>query len=187
MNARRITEALKQIPLQFVLLITGAIISIFVTMIPQIGYMGIIWFGKGLDTVEPVGIGYFIIGILGLITCAISCYIFMKRPGVDDAIIANMDEGEKAKFNFIYPTIIIIGSMILYFLINLVVDFQFLAGPVNFFAPYLGKLRPNGDFSEIDFIYKAISFGILFVVEVPAMYLGYIKGFKERMSGKQLL
>lgn len=187
MDSKRFTDALKQIPLQFFLLIIAGLIAVFAMMIPGLLFKAIAWFSNGASAGKIVGFDHIITGVIGLVASVISVYQFMKKPGVDGAIFAQRADGENAKVNPLYPGLIILVSMIVYTLICIVADFQFVAGPVQYFAPYFAKVVDTAGMGDIEFKYKLIGYIILIVCEIPAMYLGYVKGFKERISGKSLL
>lgn len=187
MDSKRFTDALKQIPLQIFLLIISGLIAVFAMMIPGLLFKAIAWFSNGSSAGRIVGFDHMITGAIGLVASVIAMYQFMKKPGVDGAIFAQRAEGEKAKINPIFPGLIILVSMIIYTLICIVADFQFVAGPVQYFAPYFAKVVDTAGMSDIGFTYKLIAYLILIVCEIPAMYLGYAKGFKERIAGNSLL
>ena len=186
MDSKRFTDALKQIPLQFFLLIISGLIAVFAMMIPGLLFKAIAWFSNGASAGNVVGFDHIITGAIGLVASCIGMYQFMKKPGVDGAIFAQRAAKDN-KFNFIYPTIIVIISMAVYALVCYVADFQFVAGPVQYFAPFFAKAIDTASMSDIELTYKLIGFAILIACEIPCMYLGYAKGFKERMSGKSLL
>lgn len=187
MDSKRLVDALKQIPLQILLLITSGLIAVFAMMIPGLIFKAVIWFSNANVDEVVVGFDYIITGIIGLIASVIAMYQFMKKPGVDDAILAQRSKGDSAKLNVILPTMIVVISVGVYFLICWVANFQFIAGPVQYFAPYFEGATINFDFADVSFTNKLISFVILIACEIPAMYFGYIKGFKARMAGKSLV
>ena len=187
MDSKRLTDAFKQIPLQIFLLIISGLIAVFAMMIPGLLFKAIAWFSNGSSAGRVVGFDHMITGAIGLIASVIAMYQFMKKPGVDGAIYAQRADGDNAKLNPLYPAIIILLSMVVYTLICIIADFQFVAGPVQYFAPYFGKVVDTAGMGDVGFIYKLIGYIILIVFEIPAMYLGYVKGFKERLSGNSLL
>jgi len=187
MKSQRITDALKQIPLQIVFLIISGLIAVFAMMIPGLIFKAIIWFGNGSSAGNVVGFDYIITGAIGLIASVISMHQFMIKPGVDGAIFAQRDEGDNAKLSPVYPVIIIAASVVVYTLICIVANFQFVAGPVQYFAPFFAKAVDTMGMGDIDFSYKIIAFAILIVCEIPFMFIGYSKGYKARMAGKSLL
>lgn len=187
MDSKRLIDTLKQIPLQILFLLITGLISVFVMMIPGLLVKAIIWFGTTAAHETVVGIDYIIVGVIGVVACFIAMYQFMQKPGVDCAIYAQRAEGDKAKLNPLYPIIIIVASMVIYTLICMVADFRFIADPVKYFATFFGKGTYNAEMADIAFNHKIISFVILIVCEIPAMFLGYAKGFKERMAGNSLL
>ena len=187
MDSKRFTDALKQIPLQFLLLIVAGLIAIFVAMIPDLVVKAVIWFGNGSSANHVAGIEYVVIGIVGLVASTLAMYQFMKKPGVDGAIYAIRASGEHAKFNPLYPALIILFSFVIYLGMCYIVDFNFICGSVQYFARFFDKAIDTQSLSEVSITSKLISFAILAVCEIPAMVLGYIKGFKERLSGNSLL
>lgn len=187
MDSKRITDALKQIPLQILFLILSGFIAVFAMMIPGLIFKAYIWFSNGSSAGLKVGFDYIITGVIGLIASVIAMYQFMKKPGVDGAIFAQRDKGDDAKLNPVFPILIIAVSMLVYFGISLLVGFSFVAGPVQYFAPYFAGVVDTVEFSDVGLTYKLIGFIILAVCEIPAMYLGYCKGYKERIAGKSLL
>ncbi len=187
MDSKRFVETLKQIPLQILLLITSGLIAVFAMMIPGLIFKAVIWFSHANVDNVSVGIDYIITGVIGLVASVIAMYQFMKKPGVDDAIFAQRAKGDSAKLNPLFPVLIIVISMGIYFLICWLANFQFIAGPVQYFAPFIEGATINTDFSEVLFSNKLISFVILIACEIPAMFLGYRKGFTARMSGKSLI
>lgn len=187
MDSKRLKDTLVQIPLQILFLILTGLIAVFVMMIPGLIAKAIIWFGNDSSAGLVVGFDHVITGTIGLVASFISMYQFTKKPGVDNAIFAQRTSGKDAKLNLMYPIIIIAASMIVYFGICYLVDFQFIASPVQYFAPYFAKVVDTTEFGDIGIQYKLISFAILAVCEIPAMFLGYIKGFKERIAGNSLV
>lgn len=187
MDSKRFTDALKQIPLQIFLLIISGLIAVFAMIIPGLLFKAIVWFSNGASAGRIVGFDYIITGAIGLVASVIAMFQFMKKPGVDGAIFAQRTEGENAKVNPLYPVLIILVSFVIYTLICLVADFQFVSGPVQYFAPYFAKVIDTAGMGDIEFKFKLIAYAILVVCEIPAMYLGYVNGFKQRISGKSLL
>ena len=187
MDSKRFLDAVKQIPLQVLLLIVSGLIAVFAMMIPGLIFKAVIWFTNSSVDDIVVGFDYIITGIIGLVSSVIAMYQFMKKPGVDDAILAQRTQGDKAKVNPILPILIIGVSMALYFLICWLANFQFIAGPVQYFAPYFEGATLNAEFSDILFKNKLIAFIILIACEIPVMFISYIRGFKARISGKSLV
>lgn len=187
MDSKRFTDALKQIPLQILLLIVAGLIAILVMMIPGLIAKAIIWFGNGSSSGLVVGFDHIITGVIGLASSVIAMFQFMKKPGVDGAIFAQRADGANARPNPIYPILIVAVSMIVYFGVCFLVGFQFIAGAVQYFAPFFARVKDTVDYADVDLKYKLISFAIVAVCEIPAMFLGYIKGFKERISGNSLI
>lgn len=186
MDSKRLTDALKQIPLQILFLVLSGLIAVFAMMIPGLIFKAYIWFSNGSSAGLQVGFDYIITGTIGLVASVISMHQFMKKPGVDGAIFASRAETDN-KFNPMYPILIIIVSVVVYTLICIVADFQFVAGPVQYYAPFFAKAIDTAKMGEIDFSYKIIAYVILIVCEIPFMFIGYMKGFKARMSGKSLI
>ena len=187
MDSKRFVDALKQIPLQVMLLVVSGLIAVFAMMIPGLIFKAIIWFSTANVDEIVVGYDYIITGVIGLVASVIAMYQFMKKPGVDDAILAHRAQGDNAKINPVLPIMIIAISMGLYFLICWLVNFQFIAGPVQYFAPFFERATINLDFSEVSLTNKLISFGILIACEIPVMFISYTRGFKARMAGKSLI
>ncbi len=187
MDSKRFIDALKQIPLQVLLLIVSGLIAVFAMMIPGLIFKAVIWFSHSSVDDIVVGFDYIITGIIGLVASVIAMYQFMKKPGVDDAILAQRSHGDNAKMNPIYPIVIIVVSMAIYFLICWVANFQFIAGPVQYFAPYFEGATINFDFADLQLSNKLIAFIILIVCEIPVMFISYSRGFKARIAGKSLV
>ncbi len=187
MDSKRFTDALKQTPLQIFLLLISGLIAVFAMMIPGLMFKAIAWFSNGASAGSKVGFDYMITGTIGLVASVIAVYQFMKKPGVDGAIYAQRAEGQDAKVNPIYPGIIILLSFAVYTGVCIIADFQFVAGPVQYFAPYFDGVIDTADMGDVAFKWKMIGYAILAVCEIPAMYLGYVSGFKQRIAGKSLL
>ena len=186
MDSKRFTDALKQIPLQILFLVLAGLIAVFAMMIPGLIFKAITWFSNGSSAGQQVGFDYIITGAIGLVAAVISMLQFMKKPGVDGAIYASRATTDN-KFNPIYPILIIGVSVVVYTLICILVDFQFLAGPVQYFAPFFAGAVDTAKMGDIGFTYKIIAYVILIGFEIPFMFLGYMQGFKARMSGKSLI
>ena len=181
------TDALKQIPLQILLLLITGLIAEFAMIIPGIIVKAFVWFGNSSSAETVDGVGYLVVGIIGLAASVIAVYMFMKKPGVDGAIIAELHDSANSDMNIIYPIIIVVLSVGLYFGICCVAGYQFVGGPVSYFAPFFARAAGNTEFSDVPAKFKLISMAILVVCEIPAMFMGYINGFKSRKSGKSLV
>lgn len=187
MNSKRLTDALKQIPLQLLLLLVTGLIAEFAMIIPGLIVKAFVWFGNSLSAESVDGVGYLVVGIIGLIASVIAVYMFMNKPGVDGAIVAEMYDTANPNLNIIYPLLIVIVSVGVYFGICCIAGYQFIGGPVSYFAPFFARATGNTSFGDVPTSYKLISMVILVVCEIPAMIMGYIRGFKSRKSGKSLL
>ncbi len=192
MESKRLVETLKQIPFQILLLVVSGLIAVFVTMIPLLLTRAIAWVSSGSAFDSQVGIGTLITGLIGLVSSVIAMFMFMKKPGVDDAIVGNVySDGAEVKFNPLYPVILIVVSVAVYSVLCWLVDFMFLSGPTQFIAPYIasffGEVKQTAELADIELKYKLIAHGILILCEIPAMFIGYYKGFKARISGNNLV
>ena len=194
MDSKRLIDTFKQIPLQIVLLVLTGFIAVFATLIPELLLQAIAFITKGPSSIHDIRFDSIISGIVGLIASGVAMYQFMIKPGVDNAIFAQRADGEKAKINFIYPAILVLISVGVYAVICYFVDFQFIAHPVKYLAQFFAKvfgeeIKTGGNFDAtvIPAYCKYIGFGIVLLAEIPCMFLGYMKGFKERLAGNSLL
>lgn len=180
-------DALKQIPLQIFLLLLTGLIAEFAMIIPGLIVKAFVWFGGNSSAETVNGVGYLVVGIIGLIASVISVYIFMKKPGVDGAIIADMHTPENSSLNIIYPILIVIVSVGVYFGVCCIAGYRFIGGPVSYFAPYFARVTGNTEFADVPGMWKIISMAIIVACEIPAMIVGYIHGFKSRKNGENLI
>lgn len=180
MNSKKLLDALKHIPFQFLFLCLSGLIAILAMMIPEYIVKGIMWF-KG-DLNAPLGVGNVIVTVIGTVAAMIAVYALSQKAGDDAAILAFQLEKDDLKLNIILPMIVNIGALIIYTAVAFVVGFDYIAGAVKSLAPLLAGTRTSDLFTSIPIMTRFIAFLIVTVPQVPMMFIGYIKAYNGRLK-----
>lgn len=177
---KRLTDSLLQVVFQFLFLCLTGILCILVMMIPDYISKGIMWFKGSLDT--TVGAGNIIVTVIAIVAAMIAMFQFSQKSGGDAAIIAKQVEGEKASVNVLHAIIVVVLSLALYTGLCRLMGFDYIAGGTKALAPFMAKMKPNDAFNEIDIKTRWIAYAIVTIPQIPMMFLGYFKGFRDRMK-----
>lgn len=179
MNSKKLVDALKHIPLQFLFLCLSGLIAILVMIIPSFIANGVMWFSGTMG--EPLGAGALVVAIIGIVASMVSIYAFSQKAGDDAAVLACQLDKTKLSLNILYPVIIILVALVLYTGACFVFGFDYIAGAVKFLAPFIYK-TPSKDFTTIPVSTRFISYIIVTVPQIPLMFIGYINAYKSRLK-----
>lgn len=179
MNSKKLVDALKHIPMQFLFLCLSGLIAILVMIIPSFIANGVMWFSGTLG--EPLGAGSLVVAIIGILTSMIAMYAFSQKSGDDAAVLSFQLDKSNLSMNILYPIIITVVAVAAYTGLCFVFGFDYIAGAVKFLAPFMAKV-PSKDFTNIPVSTRFIAFIIVTAPQIPLMFVGYIRAYKARLK-----
>ncbi len=182
MDKNRLIDSIKQGGLLLVFLCARGLVSNIPMMLPGIFGVFISRENTGNQMVSYIQWG--IMGLIGMITCVIMAMMLSKSIGNTSALYAINHKMDR-KLDIRYMLITIMGALVVYLIVSMVLSFQYIDGPVPYIMRILGKAERRINESEIaDIPYgiKLLSMLIYWVIVAPFPFIGYKKGYDERIA-----
>lgn len=182
MDKERVTESLKQAGLLLVFLCGGGLLSNLPMMLPGIFGVFISKENTGNQTVSYIQWG--IMAVIGAATCILVALMLSKSIG-DSAALYAINHKLDRTLNTRYMLITVGGALVVYLLVSIILGYQYVDGPVPYIMRILGRAERKINESEIaniPYIIKFVSMLIYLVVIAPFPFIGYKKGYIERIA-----
>lgn len=182
MDKERVTESLKQAGLLLVFLCGGGLLSNLPMMLPGIFGVFISKDNTGNQMVSYIQWG--IMALIGAATCVLIALMLSKSIG-DGAALYAINHKLDRKLDTRYMLITIVGALAAYLLISVIFSYQYIDGPVPYIMRILGRAERKINESEIEnipYIIKFVSMLIHLAIIAPFPFIGYKKGYKERIE-----
>lgn len=182
MDKERLGESFKQAGLLLLFLCGGGVISNLPMMLPGIFGVFISKSNTGNQTVSYIQWG--VMALFGLITCVIMAMMMSKSIGNGSALYVihhNLDRTLDKR----YMIITVVSALAAYLLVSVILSYQYIDGPVPYIMRILGhaERRINeSEIADIPYIVKFVSMIIYFVIMIPFPFIGYKKGYDERIE-----
>lgn len=182
MDKERVTESLKQAGLLLVFLCGGGLLSNLPMMIPGIFGVFISKENTGNQTVSYIQWG--IMAVIGAATCVLVALMLSKSIG-DNAALYAIHHKLDRKMDTRYMLITVGGALAAYLLVSIILGYQYVDGPVPYIMRILGRAERKINESEIEnipYIIKFVSMLIHLAIVAPFPFIGYKKGYRERIA-----
>lgn len=178
-------ESVKQAGLLLLFFCAGGMLSNLPMMLPGIAGVAISRNNTGDRMTAYIQWG--VMAVIGLITCAIFAYALAKSCGNNSALFVINHKLER-KLDMRWMMITVGGGLLAYLVLSLVLmimNIQPLDGPVQYIMRIIGQVERRINESEIanvPYLIRAVSVLIYMVILAPFPFLGYRKGYEERLS-----
>ena len=185
MHVERTNQALIQSALMLAYMCILGVFSYIVSMIPA-GLFGV-FIANGSTTSQTVyDIQNSALAVIGLIICSIGGYIFAKKVGENDAMMAFRYKLER-KIDMRYLLISVGIAVIVYMFIGVVLNIDFFIGPIKYLGILLCRAeRSINEGIKVPFVDRLIAMLICMIIEVPLIIKGARDGFKEKMQNLEI-
>lgn len=167
-----------------ILLVYMCVLGVFayiVSMIPA-GIFGV-FVANGSTTSQAIyDIQNILLTVIGLAITCIGGYIFAKKVGENDAMLAFRYKLER-HVDMRYLLISLAIAVFVYMFVGVVCNIDFFIGPAKYLGIFLCRAeRSINEGIKVAFIYRLISMVICMVIDVPLIIKGMKSGFGAKMK-----
>ena len=181
MHVERTKQSAIQGGLLLVYMCVLGVFSYIVSMIPA-GIFGV-FVAKNSTTNQTIyDIQNILLTVIGLLIICIGGYIFAKKVGENDAMLAFRYKLDRA-VDVRYLLISLCIAVIVYVLVGAVFNIDFFIGPAKYLGIFLCRAeRSINEGIKVPLLHRLIAMLICMALDVPLMLKGLKDGFKEKMK-----
>lgn len=170
--------------LLFVFLCVLGVMSYIVSMIPA-GIFGVAIAKSSTGSQLVYDVQNLINTVLGLAILCIGGYIFAKKTGENDAMIA-FQNGYDRGLDKRYVIVSTVIAVFVYMFVGVIMNIDFIIGPAKYLGIFLCRAeRSINEGIKVEFIWRLLAMVICMVLTTPFLYKGICAGYREKMSSQE--